>query len=186
MIQKFFLTISSTWIYVILYYINFFLNSRYENWADQIKPNLLKIIILLIITLISAIVPYCISRHKPNDILVSAKLIELQDNSFVPSYLGYFFISINAQNFETMISFYFIIFIFMYFAGVEYFNPLFLIFGYHIYKVETDNGVQCVLILKSREVIRSSDSLHNLRLYRINNLTYIGSENFDSNVNTGR
>lgn len=48
--------------------------------------------------------------------------------------------------------------------------------GYHIYKVESDTGVQNIVILKTKNVIRRSSELDNLELYRINNLTYIGDK----------
>ena len=65
----------------------------------------------------------------------------------------------------------------MYFAGVEYFNPIFLLLHYHIYKVQSDNGVQFILILKYKQgVVRKSAALNNLKLHRINNLTYIGKK----------
>jgi len=133
-----------------------------------------KLVFLLTGTVLMFIVPVVISCKKPEDLLVKAKLIELVDNSFVPSYLGYFFVAMSVDNFLSMISFYILIFLYMLFSGVEYFNPFFLFMGYHIYKVESDTNVQLILILKHKHVIRNSNQLDNLKLYRINNLTYIG------------
>lgn len=175
------LTISATWIYVIIYYLNRILNLNskgiYNAIIFYILNSKIKFFILIIGTLIMIITPIYITNKPADEDFKKAKLIELEDNSFVPSYLGYFFISINADNYLTMISFYLIILVFMYFAGVEYFNPIFLLLHYHIYKVESDNGVQFILILKYNQgVVRKSSSLNNLKLYRINNLTYVGKK----------
>lgn len=180
-IKRILLTISATWIYVLLYYLN--LTLAYFTSNSPKKLNLIfnfhpitEIILLFIGTMIMFLIPYYHSKKKGTDNIEKAHLIQLEDNSFVPSYLGYFFISISIDNYISMIGFYLIILIFMYYAGVEYFNPIFLLFGYHIYKVESSLGVQSILILKNKTgVIRKSDTLNNLtHLNRINNLTYIG------------
>ena len=51
---------------------------------------------------------------------------------------------------------------------------MFLFLQYHFYKAESEQGVQTIIILKSNEVVRKSSELDNLKLHRINNLTYIG------------
>ncbi|KGH95227.1 hypothetical protein [Oenococcus oeni] len=181
MLKKLMLTISVTWIYVLLYYLNRILSLKSNNIKNivvsYISNSPFKFFILIIGTLIMVITPVIMSTRRANEDFKRAELLELEDNSFVPSYSGYFFISINAGNYLTMISFYITILLFMYFAGVEYFNPIFLLLQYHIYKVQSDNGVQFILILKCKQgVVRKSSSLNNLKLHRINNLTYIGKK----------
>ena len=181
--QKMALTLSATWIFVLVYYLkglseiesigNITISSALSGYLHH---HLYRFAFLAMGTLLMVVIPWRIAHKRSTDTLAKAQLIELVDNSFVPSYLGYFFISISASNYLSMIAFYGIILIFMYFAGVEYFNPIFLILGYHIYKVESDNHVQLILILKGRYVIRKSESLQDLALYRINNLTYIGGK----------
>lgn len=181
LLKKLMLTISATWIYVLLYYLNRILSLKSSNIKavifNYISNSPVKFCILIIGTLIMGITPIIMSMRRASEDFEKAELLELEDNSFVPSYLGYFFISINADNYLTMISFYIIILLFMYFAGVEYFNPIFLLLHYHIYKVQSDNGVQFILILKYKQgVVRKSAALNNLKLHRINNLTYIGKK----------
>lgn len=179
--KRFSLTVSSTWFYVLIYYLKKLVNSEngiLYNIIHYLINNPYRCLILSLGTIIMFLAPFIIFHMDATETFGKAKLIELKDNSFIPSYLGYFFISINAGNYKTMLAYYLVILIFMYFAGVEYFNPIFLLFNYHIYKVESDNGVQCILIIncKDKNIIRESSSLYKLKLYRINNLTYIGKK----------
>lgn len=176
MLNRILNTVSATWIFVIIFYVY----RVYDKNECSIKIMhesgyyIFNILFLIIGTLVMVFIPIYITEHKITDNLDKAKLIELADNSFLPSYLGYFFVAISIDNVSTMEIFYAIIFIFTFVSGVEYFNPIFLIMGYHIYKIESDTGVQNIIILKSKSVIRNSEEISNLKLYRINNLTYIG------------
>ncbi|CAK1245531.1 hypothetical protein [Fructobacillus cardui] len=169
-LNKFLLTFSATWTYVII----FFLQMMMKHNVFYIFPIWI-ICLFILLTALMVYIPLSIIHKKTDDYMRRAKLIELSDNSFVPTYLGYFFIAMNTDSPWVMGAMYVVIFAFLYFAGVEYFNPIFLFYGYHIYKVESDNGVQNIMILKSSSIIRSSGDLVNIPVYRINNLTYIGT-----------
>ncbi len=181
MLKKISLTLSATWSFVLVFYIKelFQIDSLNYNKIMMLitmyfSDHICRVIILSLGTGVMVFVPFCIMRCKPGDNMKKAKLIELSDNSFIPTYLGYFFVAMSVDNYGSMVTFYLIIFCFAYISGVEYFNPIFLMRGYHIYKVESDSGVQHIIILKAQHIVRSSKELDNINLYRINNLTYIG------------
>lgn len=99
------------------------------------------------------------------------KEIENANNSYLPSYLGYFFVALSVPNFETLIFISIIIFILSYFSQTIYFNPLFLIFGYNFYYLTTSNGIKLCVISKSS--IRKTEGLTFEKLKRINDFTFI-------------
>ncbi|WP_311843666.1 hypothetical protein [Lactococcus lactis] len=176
--KRLFLTISATWTFVLIYYLHRFIvlpKQSFVNFFVNYFVGHLGICIFLFIgTIVMIICPFFIIYQKPGDEMKQAKLVELADNNYIPTYLGYFFVSMSLDSFLGMILFYTVIVFFTYFSGIEYFNPIFLFVGYHIYKVESSQGVQCIIILKTKGIIRKSETLNNLELYRINNLTYIG------------
>lgn len=183
MLKKILLTVSATWSFVIVYYISRLFKLENTQLDDfwrvswlYVKNNHAKATFLILGTIIMIFTPLVVVRLKKEEQLAKAKLIELNDNTYVPTYLGYFFVGMSVDNFASMVVFYLIIFVFTFFSGIEYFNPIFLFMGYHIYKVESDMGVQNIIILKTKNVIRRSNELNNLKLYRINNLTYIGDK----------
>lgn len=99
---------------------------------------------------------------------------ELANHSFLPSYLGYFFVALSVNRLETMVFVYVILFLFTYLSQTIYFNPLFLCFGYHFYYITTGENVRHFII--SRKVIRTTKGLSFPRLRRINSFTYIDTE----------
>lgn len=97
--------------------------------------------------------------------------IEHANNSFLPSYLGYFFVALSIGNWETLWFVYGVLFIFTYLSQALYFNPLFLIFGYEFYNIKTKNGTTVFLI--SRHQYKKPDEIDISVAYRINNYTFI-------------
>lgn len=97
--------------------------------------------------------------------------IEYANNSFLPSYLGYFFVALSVSSWETLWFIYGILFIFTFLSQALYFNPLFLLFGYEFYNVKTRNGVTLFLI-SHRKYKRSCD-IEIEQVFRINNYTFI-------------
>ena len=104
-------------------------------------------------------VPVLLTRLS---ILLSAKLgkdefekgkvssIEHANNSFLPSYLGYFFVALSIGNWETLFFVYGVVFVFTFLSQALYFNPLFLLFGYEFYNITTKNGAAIFLISRHK------------------------------------
>jgi hypothetical protein len=99
------------------------------------------------------------------------KEVELADGSYLPSFLGYFFVALSVTDDKTLITMAVIIFIFTYFSQTLYFNPLFLIFGYRFYYITMDNGMRLFVLSKKR--IKSIEGLRFDTLKRINDYTFI-------------
>ena len=106
------------------------------------------------------------------DSLESCKEFSLADNEFLPTYLGYFFVSLSISDYITMIYLYLIVFVFTFLSQTQYFNPIFLLFGYHYYHVSTERGTK-VFVIKRGKVIRNKENLLLDNLKRINDTTYL-------------
>ncbi len=100
------------------------------------------------------------------------KKCELADADFLPVYLGFFFVSLSAEGWCSMLIVFGIVCCFMYFSQVFVFNPLFLFFNYHYYKIETSNGT-IMFVMKKGSLIRNAADVAFDHLHRINDLTYI-------------
>lgn len=173
-IYQIFLTINATSLIIVVFMIKEhtvipFLSS-YPSWVSST----IFIFIPIILTYISLIQ----TRYLSNDnVDGDIKEIYQANNTFLPSYLGYFFVALSVSDRETFIFVFTIIFIFAYFSQTLYFNPVFLLFKYHFYYITTENNVKIFLI--SKKQIRSTKVVSFPNLKRINNFTYIdvGKEN---------
>lgn len=96
--------------------------------------------------------------------------IEYANESFLPSYLGYFFVALSISNNQLFIVLFFIIFIFTYKSKLAHFNPIFLILGYKYYYYSSD-GVKSLLVTKKK--IKRPKELVVKKMYRLNDFTYI-------------
>jgi len=119
------------------------------------------------------IISFLIARHLPKDKLSKSAVceIELANNNFLPTYLGYFFVSLGISDTPTLIVVFLMIYVFTYLSQTLYFNPIFLIFGYHFYFIKTINNVKIFLITRKNLKTPKEDNFENLR--RINNYTFI-------------
>ncbi len=104
---------------------------------------------------------------KPNGI----SSIEHANNSFLPSYLGYFFVALSVGNWETLWFVYGVLFVFTFLSQALYFNPLFLLFGFEFYNITTKSGTSIFLI--SRYKYKKPDEVDVPVANRINNYTFI-------------
>jgi len=168
-IYQLFLAFNSTWLIVVVYlikerYIFTYLEnySRYFSWT-----------IFILFPIIMTIISFLIARDLPKDKLLNTAVgeIELANNNFLPTYLGYFFVSLGISDTPTLIVVFLMIYVFTYLSQTLYFNPIFLIFGYHFYFIKTINNVKIFLITRKNLKTPKEDSFENLR--RINNYTFI-------------
>ncbi|MFS3127553.1 hypothetical protein ACLM5J_04030 [Nocardioides sp. Bht2] len=103
---------------------------------------------------------------EPGDI----QTISHANNAFLPSYLGYFFVSLSIPDIKTLIFVYLVLFAFTYKSQALYFNPLFLLYGYSFYDATTRSGTAIFLITKSQYRIPSEVQVPVAR--RINGYTF--------------
>lgn len=104
-------------------------------------------------------------------IMGGIKEIELADGSYLPSYLGYFFVALSVKNLQALMWVGVVIGVFTYFSQTLYFNPVFLIFGYRFYYLTMDNGM--TLFVLTKRDIKAVEGLRFNNLNRINDYTFI-------------
>lgn len=169
------LTINATSWVVVIYGIK-------EEWTLGVMPSWLFGIVLLLIPVFLSAMSIWLTLPLSKDTLEKCSHIEEANNSFLPTYLGYFFVGLGVEKVQHLAFVYLIIFVFTYVAQIQYFNPIFLLFGYRFYNAETGKGTKVFLIVK-KEFRRASDaSFRNLR--RINNTTFIAWREKDESTNS--
>ena len=166
------LTFNATFLFVSLFFIQ---NSNYLECFNAINTlnKYVLFFILLIIPVITTMISLYLKKYLGCEI-IEGKLenVELANNSFLPSYLGYFFVALSINNIDTFIIVYLLLCLFTYKSRSLYFNPIFLLFGYHFYYILIEeDSVQIFLI--SKQFIRNPKIVRLDKLRRINNFTYI-------------
>ena len=129
-------------------------------------------LLLLTVPVVMSLTSIWIAKLVEPEKLSGCEEFNLADNEFLPTYLGYFFVSLSIGNNITMGILYVIVFLFTYLSQTQYFNPIFLLFGYHYYHILTPQGSRIFVIARGK-VIRNKKyiAFHNLR--RINDTTFI-------------
>jgi hypothetical protein len=147
----------------------------YLGWTAAL-PNAVSYLFYLSIPILSTGLSIWLSKYLGKDEFKAGEVasIEHANNSFLPSYLGYFFVALSIGNLETLWFVYGVLFIFTFLSQALYFNPLFLLFGYEFYNITTKNGTAIFLISKGR--YKKPDDIQIPLAYRINNYTFIERE----------
>lgn len=168
-LYRLFLAFNSTYLIVVIYLIKE--NYRF-NFLDRYAVYYSWILFVMIPIVFTAI-SFLIAKKLPKDSLNSASVceIELANNNFLPTYLGYFFVSLGVNNIPTLIVVFAIIYVFTFLSQTLYFNPIFLLFGYHFYFIKTSKNVKIFLITKKLLKTPGNEGFSNLK--RINNYTFI-------------
>lgn len=167
-IFKLLLTINATFWMIVIYAIK-------ESWTiGTLSPCLFSFGLLLIPIFLSALSIF-LSKYLSKDSLSECQEFNLADNEFLPVYLGYFFLSVSVSDQKTMIFLYLMVFIFTFLSQTQYFNPIFLLFGYHYYHILTPYGTRVFVIARGK-VIRNIRNCTFDNLRRINDTTYIEKE----------
>jgi len=163
-LYKMFLAINATSWVVVMYGIK-------EEWAISPIPSWifggLLLFVPILLSVISIVLTLLLGKDSLND---CGKLTEA-NSSFLPTYLAYFFVGLGIEQFQHLIFVYLIILIFTYVAQTQYFNPIFLLFGYRFYNAETSEGTKVFLIVKKN--LRRANEVKFSNLRRINDTTYI-------------
>jgi hypothetical protein len=136
-------------------------------------PSLISYAVYLLVPIVLTGISILLSSHLGKDEFKKGDVesIEHANNSFLPSYLGYFFVALGIDNWEVMWFVYITLFVFTFLSQALYFNPLFLLFGYEFYNIKTKNGAAIFLI--SRHQYKQPSDIEIAMAYRINNYTFI-------------
>lgn len=143
-----------------------------EGWTFLQIPAWVCGIIYLIIPVMLSLLSLFLFRFSGDDKLTKCQELSLADNEFLPVYLGYFFLSVGINEDITMIFVYSIAFVFTFLSQTQYFNPIYLLFGYHYYHILTTEGTR-IFVIKRGKVIRNKSYIYFENLKRINDTTYI-------------
>lgn len=171
-IYRLLLAFNSTYLIIVVYlvkrdyYFNFLKSYRhYYSW-------ILFIAIPILLTGIS----FLLVKVLATDSLKKESVIEIElaNNTFLPSYLGYFFVSLSVNNASTLIVVFLIIYIFTFLSQTLYFNPIFLLFGYNFYFLKTTNSITIFLITKKLLKKPGDNGFEKLKI--INNYTFVDIE----------
>jgi hypothetical protein len=114
-----------------------------------------------------------VSRALSTDAISAGSIVAMEhaSNSFLPSYLGYFFVALSVPNVVTLTFVYLTLFVFTFLSQALYFNPLFLVFGFRFYNATTKNGTSIFVI--SRQDFRLPGEIHVPEAARINGYTFL-------------
>ena len=176
------LTFNATSLLVIIFAVQkgyslgyFFSGIACFDWIVAL-PNSVSYLLYFLITVLLTGLSAWLSKFLGRDEFKTGEIasIEHANNSFLPSYLGYFFVALSIGNWETLWFVYGLLFVFTLLSQALYFNPLFLLFGYEFYNITTKNGTAIFLI--SRERYKKPDDIQIPVAYRINNYTFIERE----------
>lgn len=161
----------SSYSMVIFFYIAGHFLKEYNSISTaeaMLSLALLLIVLLFIASIITTIIKKWGTRDKAQ---VSA--IKPVENNLTPTYIGLFVIalSINELNIGASLTILLLLFVWwMLFERVSYFNPLWLILGWHFYEVTCSTGTIVFLVTRQKDY-KQLNTLTNLR--RINNYTFM-------------
>lgn len=170
-LYRFLLCFNSTSFVIVVYFIKM----KYNLCALVELPLWVSHIVFALIPFACTGIGFWLIKGLSED-SIENEIAELEsaNNSFLPSYLGYFFVALSVEDNETMIFVYCIIFLFTFLSQTIYYNPLFLCFGYHFYNIVTSGKVKIFII--SKKSLNSVEGLSFPKLRRINNFTFIDTE----------
>lgn len=169
------LTFNATSLLVIVFCIQneFPISHFYPHKITCALPNFISYIAYTVVPVFLTWVSLKLSNFLGRDEFKAGEVesIEHANNSFLPSYLGYFFVALSVSDWTALAFVYGMLFIFTFSSQALYFNPLFLIFGYEFYNIKTVSGTTIFLISKERYKRPNAVSIPSAR--RINDYTFI-------------
>jgi hypothetical protein len=172
---RLFLAFNSTSLLLVVYWIKSGVTLSILPPSFHI-PNyvsyLIYIIGMLLLTYLSLLCSKLLGKDSMNN--GDIEIVEYANDAFLPSYLGYFFVALDVPNVETLCFVYPLVFVFTFLSQTLYFNPLFLVFGYHFYNLTTANNVRVFMITKKK--FKNPKTISFPSLKRINDFTFIDNE----------
>ena len=143
-----------------------------QHWKFACLSEALTGICLLIIPILLSALSITFSKLFSKDTITKCVECTLADNEFLSIYLGYFFVALSVSDDMTLAFVYVLIFLFTFLTQTQYFNPIFLLFGYHFYHITTVQGTR-VLVIAGDKIVRNYKDIHFSNMRRINDTTYI-------------
>lgn len=170
LLYRLFLAFNSTYLIVVVYLIK---ERYYLKCLENLNCIYISWILFILFPIILTVLSFYIAKYLPKDSISQKSIIEIElaNNNFLPTYLGYFFVSLGVNDNPTLIVVFLMIYVFTFLSQTLYFNPIFLLFGYHFYFIKTDKNIKIFLITKKHLKNPGDIGFDNLK--RINNYTFI-------------
>lgn len=175
-IFKFCLTLNSLLLSLVVFLIKegIVINSLYPYLSSL--PDIISYILYLSVVLIFTGLSMRLINFLGTDTIDagSISVIEPANDAFLPSYLGYFFVALSIPNIEVFLYVFGIIYIFIFYSRISYFNPIFFLFGFNFYYLVNNKNIKVLLITRKQIKEPKSAAFNNLK--RINNYTFMDME----------
>ena len=181
------LTFNATALLVIIYLVQktitlqkIFLYFGISKWIP-VFPNFISYISYVLAILLLTKLSIWLSSKLGKTTFRSGDIVSIEyaNNSFLPSYLGYFFVALSIDTWSTLWFVYALLFVFTFFSQALYFNPLFLVFRYNFYNLTTKNGATIFLISKNE--FKNPKNIE-IETRKINNYTFIEEGNNELSI----
>ncbi len=176
LIFRLFLAFNATSLILVVYWIKSGITIKLVPPCILNLPNYVSYLLYVAGMILLTYISLLIAKWLDSDSITKGAIVgvESANNSFLPSYLGYFFVALDVPNYETLYFVYTIIFAFTFFSQALYFNPLFLVFGYQFYNLTNENQVRIFIITKQKLKDPSIVAFPNL--LRINDYTFLDKD----------
>lgn len=132
------------------------------------------VIFSLVIILILNNIFLWVVKALDDESMSNIDTVEPVNDNFLPTYLGYFFVSVSITSNWVFCYFMILVILFNLFSKVYFFNPSLLISGFKFYHLTSQKGVKILLI--SKDDIRSNMDVSSSSYKRINDFTFIKVE----------
>lgn len=184
-IFKFLLTFNSLMLIFSVYLVkNNILINMLSTWVTNNEisdficklPSYVSYIFYFMMVVLVTYISIFLIRYLSTEVISTGAIttVETANDSFLPSYLGYFFVALSISDINVFSYVFSIIFIFILFSKVSYFNPVFLLYGYNFFHLTDTEGLKIVVITKKE--LKTPSEVGFLDLKRINNYTFISTE----------
>lgn len=167
-LYKFVLAVNSTILLLVVFLINNNIAIPFWYFKEQLISNLSYVVFCVLFSALCLWFTRFLSCEMIEGGVVG---IELANNSYLPSYLGYFFVALGITDVDVLIWVFLIILVFTFNSRTLYFNPMFLLFGYKFYYLMLENGMKIFVI--SKENITNTQNLTFENIVRINDYTFV-------------
>lgn len=116
------------------------------------------------------------TRYLDSDTISQGSLsqVETANDAYLPTYLGYFFVALSMSDYTVFMFVFGIIYIFTFYSGVTYFNPMYCLFRYRFYYAVNQKNMKVLLI--TRKSLKDPAMVNLERVKRINDFTFIDVE----------
>lgn len=174
------MSVASTSLLPAIYFIKS--SYRVVDWGGKYAM-LLNTVLYLIVVILLSIVSLCWITHQSKDSINNSPAeIRPVNNEYLPIYLGYIFVSLSMPNPEMgqidiilLTVVYIMICLFVTCSKSLCFNPVFIIFGYGYYLVNTASNTK-VFVITRRKFGKNSQNITFPNLTKINEIVYFDKE----------